>query len=143
MDGHEMMERDAEIARLREQCVSFRGIAERLGCSLGSVQKAVGRINRRSASAPSAPVVSVSSPADPILRLLSPDDLCRLGMTAQEVERGLDSLTRYRFLGLPEGSLAGDRARALFDHGRNAEEFTVWMEGGTTGRAVSTAASRP
>jgi len=40
----EMSERDEEVARLRERGVPFRVIAKRLGCSLGSVQKAVRRV---------------------------------------------------------------------------------------------------
>jgi hypothetical protein len=47
LDGQEMMERDAEVARLRQQSVSFRVIAARLDMSLGSVQKAVDRVKRR------------------------------------------------------------------------------------------------
>jgi len=38
------MARDIEIAALREQGVSFRGVAARLGMSLGSVQLAVKRL---------------------------------------------------------------------------------------------------
>ncbi len=47
LNGQEMPERDAEVARLRQLGESFRVIAKRLGCSVGSVQKAVGRIKRR------------------------------------------------------------------------------------------------
>lgn len=43
LNGRELMERDGEIARLREQEVSFRDIAEQLGCSVGSIQKSMRR----------------------------------------------------------------------------------------------------
>jgi hypothetical protein len=43
LDTQEMRERDAAVARLRRQRVPFRVIAERLGMSLGSVQKSVRR----------------------------------------------------------------------------------------------------
>jgi DNA-binding CsgD family transcriptional regulator len=54
LDGQEMMERDAEVARLRDQNVSFREIAKQLRCSVGSVQKAVERIKRRAQAAAEA-----------------------------------------------------------------------------------------
>jgi DNA-binding NarL/FixJ family response regulator len=47
LDGDQMMARDREVARLRRQGVSLRGIAERLGMSLGSVRLAVKRTSRR------------------------------------------------------------------------------------------------
>lgn len=47
--GQEMLDRDEEVARLREQQVPFRVIASRLGCSLGSVQKTVRRVQARRA----------------------------------------------------------------------------------------------
>jgi hypothetical protein len=99
--GHEMMERDAEIARLRHQDVPFRVIAERLRCSVGSVQKAVGRVSKRRAAG-SAPVVAgppISSSDDPMLALLTAQDMRRLRVTAEEVEQGLDSRTGTGYLG--------------------------------------------
>lgn len=51
LDGQEMLGRDQEVARLRELNVPFREIAKRLGCSVGSAQKAVERIKRRRAEA--------------------------------------------------------------------------------------------
>lgn len=129
LDGHEMMLRDAEIARLRGEGVSFREIARRCGCSLGSVQKAVARINKRWASSAATAVHDESARStDPILRLLTAEDMQRLKVTAEEVSLGLSPLDRYRILGLPQGSGAGDAARVLFDHGRNAEVFDAWME---------------
>ena len=49
LDGQQMLDRDELVATLREQGVPFRVIAARLGCSLGSVQKAVRRANARRA----------------------------------------------------------------------------------------------
>jgi hypothetical protein len=49
LDGQEMLHRDEQVARLREQGVPFRVIAARLGCSLGSVQKALRRVQARRA----------------------------------------------------------------------------------------------
>jgi hypothetical protein len=49
LDGHAMLERDEQVAKMREQGVPFRVIASRLGCSLGSVQKALGRAQARRA----------------------------------------------------------------------------------------------
>ena len=49
LDGQEMLDRDEQVARPREQGVPFRVIAARLGCSLGSVQKAVRRVQARRA----------------------------------------------------------------------------------------------
>ncbi len=51
LDGQEMLGRDQEVARLRELNVPLREIAKRLGCSVGSAQKAVERIKRRRAEA--------------------------------------------------------------------------------------------
>ena len=50
LDGQEMLDRDEQVARLREQGVPFRVIAARLGCSLGSVQKAERRVQARRAA---------------------------------------------------------------------------------------------
>jgi len=69
LDGQEMLDRDEQVATLREQGVPFRVIAARLGCSLGSVQKAVRRAHARraervlaaSADANDEPVGSVRS----------------------------------------------------------------------------------
>jgi DNA-binding CsgD family transcriptional regulator len=46
VDGQAMRERDAEVARLRSQGTPFRAIAERLGMSLGAVQKALVRARK-------------------------------------------------------------------------------------------------
>lgn len=54
-DGDTQLRRDAEIAALREASVPFRVIAARLGISLGSVQKALRRHQRRQAELPEEP----------------------------------------------------------------------------------------
>jgi DNA-binding CsgD family transcriptional regulator len=67
LDGQAMMDRDEQVARLREQGVPFRAIAARLGCSLGSVQKAVRRARARRADRASAAVDDVDEePAWPV-----------------------------------------------------------------------------
>jgi DNA-directed RNA polymerase specialized sigma24 family protein len=43
----EMRARDAEVARLIRAGVSYRAVAARLGCSLGSVQKSLARTKQR------------------------------------------------------------------------------------------------
>jgi IS30 family transposase len=49
VDRDTMLKRDAEVARLREADVPFREIGRRLGMSLGSVQKALRRYQKREA----------------------------------------------------------------------------------------------
>jgi hypothetical protein len=49
VDGDMQLKRDAQVAALREAHVPFRVIAKRLGMSLGSVQKALRRWQRRQA----------------------------------------------------------------------------------------------
>jgi transposase len=49
VDGDAQLKRDRTIAELREQDVSFREIAKRLGVSLGTVQKGLVRWHKREA----------------------------------------------------------------------------------------------
>ncbi|ASW90734.1 hypothetical protein A5626_08330 [Mycobacterium marseillense] len=77
--------------------------------------------------------VTLDHSADPILSLLSSDDLAHLGVTPADVAGGLNTLERYRFLSLPAGSAAGDAARRLFDHGRGEDAFTECVYAGTGG----------
>ena len=44
LDGEQMRERDAQVAKMLRAHVPYRTIAARLGCSLGSVQQTVARI---------------------------------------------------------------------------------------------------
>jgi lambda repressor-like predicted transcriptional regulator len=115
-----MDDRDQQAAGLRAEGYSFRAIAKRLGMSLGAVQRALQRAEKAPAVTPS----SVAAGGDPVVALLTNDDLAHLGVSAGDV---LNALDRYRFLGLPEGSAAGDAARRLFDHGRNDAAFTAWL----------------
>jgi hypothetical protein len=46
---------------------------------------------------------------------------------AAEVAGGVAVLDRYRILGLPAGSKAGDACRRLFDAGRGEAVFTAWL----------------
>jgi hypothetical protein len=68
--------------------------------------------------------------ADPVLALLTEVDLEHLGVSAAEVAGGLTALDRYRIMGLPPDSAAGDAARGLFDHGRGGDAWTAWLHAG-------------
>lgn len=113
-DGQELQDR--RVAALLGEGVSFRQVAALLGLPLGVVQ--------RSARQARALTPSRVATADPIGALLSPADLEHLGVSAVD---GLSMLDKYRFLGLPEGSAAGEAARRLFDHGRGSDAITAWM----------------
>ncbi len=60
---------------------------------------------------------------DPIVALLTEADLAY----GVDVAAGLSALQRYRLMGLPVGSAAGDAVRLLFDHGRNTAAFNEWV----------------
>jgi DNA-binding CsgD family transcriptional regulator len=47
LTGEALMRRDDQVAALRGQGLSFRQVARRLGCSLGSVQQSVRRVAQR------------------------------------------------------------------------------------------------
>lgn len=111
---------DRRVAAFLHDGVSYRQVAASLGMSLGAVQRAARRARESSASR-----VVVT---DPVLELLTPADMARLGVSAADVAAGeLSMVDRYRVLGLPETSEAGRAARDLFDHGRGGEAFTAWM----------------
>lgn len=96
--------RDAEIARLRRQNppVSFRSIAERLGMSMGSVQKAKKRQGKLDQE--------ISNELDSVLAKYYGDGLAAEDVqTAADCER-LNDLELHRLLKLPAGS--GGRGRA-------------------------------
>ncbi|OBF70498.1 hypothetical protein A5750_23285 [Mycobacterium sp. 852002-51613_SCH5001154] len=119
-------DRDREVAELRAEGYTFRRIAETLGRSLGSVQRSWRRAQVQKAADGGDGVAAAD---DPILYLLTSDDLAWLRVMPSEVAIGLSALERYRFLGLPAGSAAGDAARAMFDHGRGEAAFTEWVYG--------------
>lgn len=106
---------------------------------LGGVQRALDRVEK--AASPSAVVVAddAGESDDPILSLLTPLDVKRLGVTAEDAARGLSPLDRYRVLGLP--SAAGAAARELFDSGRGQAAFTSWLR--PAGEVVSAGAAEP
>jgi hypothetical protein len=126
MAGVTTDDQDRRVAALLDDGVSYRQVAALLGMSLGAVQRAARR-------ARGLLPASRAAVADPIVELLTFADMAHLRVSA----RGeLSMLDRYRMLGLPEGSAAGDAARALFDHGRGGEALDRWM------RVVSQAAGR-
>jgi hypothetical protein len=123
-DGQELQDR--RVAALLDEGVSYRQVAAQLGMSLGGVQRAARRARELLASR--------AAVADPIVELLTPADLARLGVSAADVAAGeseLSMLDRYRFLGLPQASAAGEAARDLFDHGRGTGPFAKWMHIGS------------
>jgi hypothetical protein len=66
-------------------------------------------------------------------------DVAVPGLSAAEVSRGLSVLERYRIMGLPPESAAGDAARRLFNHGRGGDAWTVWLRAGSAEPAAPTA----
>ena len=67
VDPETQRNRDAEVARLRSQGTPFRAIAERLGMSLGAVQKAVRRSQKRLTAA-----MATGEPGDVIAAAIAP-----------------------------------------------------------------------
>jgi hypothetical protein len=109
---------------------SVRAIAKELRVNRGKVHRVL--MAHRGGAAVVDPANASVAEEDPILSLLTADDLRRLGgVSRAQVAVGLTTLERYRILGLQ--SPAGDACRALFDHGRNAEVFDAWMDAGTGG----------
>jgi Homeodomain-like domain len=108
---------EQQIRALKAEGFSVREIARELGLSRMKVHRVL--------AAPPATAVPVSAELsesgqshvapDPILSLLTEADMAHLHVEAADVAAGLDALTRYRMMGLPPGSAAGDAARALFD----------------------------
>jgi transcriptional regulator with XRE-family HTH domain len=120
---------EKRIRALRAQGLSIREIARELGLSRMRVQRVL-------ASSPAVPLVpadgdSASVAGDPVVSLLTDADLARLGVSRAVMAAGeLDALTRYRMLGLPAGSAAGEAARTLFDHGRGGQAWDAWLHAG-------------
>jgi hypothetical protein len=112
------------IRALRAEGFSVREIARELGLSRMKVHRVL--MASAAAAADEPPPVPVVSD-DPILALLTEADMAWLGVSAADAAAGLDPLQRYRMLGLPAGSKAGDAARKLGDHGRAGDAFAVWL----------------
>ncbi len=93
-------ERDAEILRLYRAGVPQRGIAERLGVSLGSVQHVIRREQKLSAA------LATGEPAG-IVAVVT-DDVAAEDLTPEELAdpdcwRQLSPLERYRYAHVPGG----------------------------------------
>jgi hypothetical protein len=113
LDGQAMMDRDEQVARLREQGVPFRVIAARLGCSLGSVQKAVRRVQARRADRTAA---SADVDDDPLgsVRFVGFDEMDpRLEVFIDERGKRFNLLDLYRHTRLDGGVLFRDACRQL------------------------------
>jgi lambda repressor-like predicted transcriptional regulator len=116
LDGQEMLERDERVARLREQGVPFRVIAVQLGCSLGSVQKAVGRVEARRAERMLAVAAGVDDQPVGAVRFVGVD--LRVELFADERGRRFNLLDLYRHTRIDGGALFGDSMRQLEEAGR-------------------------
>ncbi len=118
LDGQAMLHRDAEVARLREQSVSFRVIAARLGCSLGSVQKALRRVQaRRADRALAGSADDVDEEPVGSIRFVAVDDR-GVEWFADERGRRFDLLDLYRHARVDGGVLSRDAWRQLKAAGR-------------------------
>ncbi len=113
---------EERIRALSAEGLSIRQIARQLGINRGRVQRML------AASPPPARSGStvVALDSDPITSLLTAAEWARLGVSGGGA-RGLNVLERYRLMGLPVGSAAGDAVRLLFDHGRNTAAFDEWV----------------
>ena len=106
LDGQEMLDRDEQVATLREQGVPFRVIAARLGCSLGSVQKAVRRAHARRAERVLA--ASADDNDEPVgsVRLVGVDEFDdRVELFADERGQRFNLLDLYRHTRVDGGML--------------------------------------
>ena len=52
-----------------------------------------------------------------------------MGVAPADAAGGLDAFTRYRLLGLPQGSVAGAAVRWLIDQGRGGDADTALPSG--------------
>ena len=114
---------EERIRALSAEGLSIRQIAAELRINRGKVH----RVLAASTDASSGSAVAAVDTVDPILLLLTEADSAHLGFSADDVAAGLSMLERYRVLGLPSGSAAGEAARALFDHGRGEDAFSDWL----------------
>jgi DNA-binding CsgD family transcriptional regulator len=122
-----MNQRDAEVARLRRAGVAFRAIGERLDMSLGAVQKALARAQKR----------SLEHELDAALAgYANPDMLADDARTPADVA-ALDSLQYYRLRHLPPDHPARDAWRQAVAAGyrRPRPEPTTYPVGEQSWRA--------
>jgi hypothetical protein len=112
-DDETRRRRDAEVARLRSQRVPFRVIAERLGMSLGAVQKAVQRSQRLAVAVATGDPDFVTElidididdddgPAEP-LTISRSEQIARLLRQLGQGDREMDDLVMYRLRHLMSG----------------------------------------
>ena len=123
--------RDALIWERHSRGESVRQIAAAIELSKSYVHKILARLR----SVPDQPVGDGCG--DPILVLLTDQDLAHLGVSDADVSNGLSALERYRILGLPAGSAAGDAGRALFDHAHGGDGWAQWLAAGADTAAVA------
>jgi hypothetical protein len=123
--------RDALIWERHSRGESVRQIAAAMELSKSYVHKILARLR----SAPDQPGGDGCS--DPIVVLLTEQDLAHLGVSDADVSNGLSALERYRILGLPAGSAAGDAGRTLFDHGRGGDGWAQWLAAGADAAVVA------
>jgi hypothetical protein len=119
LDGQEMLDRDEQVATLREQGVPFRVIAARLGCSLGSVQKAVRRAHARRAERVLAASADANDEPVGSVRLVGVDELDeRVELFTDERGKRFNLLDLYRHGRVDGGALFRDACRQLEGAGR-------------------------
>ena len=104
---------------MRDEGFSVREIARELGLSRMKVHRVL-------MASPTVPSVS----DDPLVALLTEADVAHLGLSAADVAGGLNALQRYRMLGLPTGSAAGDAVRALAYRRGGEDGFGAWLHTG-------------
>jgi hypothetical protein len=116
LDGQEMLDRDEQVATLREQGMPFRVIAARLGCSLGSVQKAVRRAHARRAERVLAASADANDEPAGSVRFVGVDALEeRVELFTDERGQRFDLLDLYRHGRVDGGALFRDACRQLED----------------------------
>ena len=119
LDGQEMLDRDEQVARLREQGVPFRVIAARLGCSLGSVQKAVRRVQARRAERVLAAPAGVDDEPVGSVRFAGVDEFDeRVELFTDERGKRFNLLDLYRHDRVDGLAVFRDACRQLEDAGR-------------------------
>jgi len=92
VDPQAMRNRDAEVARLRRQGVPFRVIGERLDMSLGAVQKAVRRAQKRERLA----AALAGGEPDDVVAVIADDELTCDDVTCVDDVARLNELELHR-----------------------------------------------
>jgi hypothetical protein len=105
VDAETQLRRDAEVARLRRANVPFRVIAERLGMSLGAVQKALFRAQKAEAAVPRELDAELTDDLDAL------ENTSTHGMTDSELAELERQLTLAELTADPTNELARYRLR--------------------------------